>query len=256
MREARAAVDTGWSRRRRRADGHRHAKPCAEARDAGAMRGVVCSGYVAVDSPCACAEARADERPRARCRRSTKEPTSSATRAAHASGRRLRLKRSILRRLASGRGGHVYPHDATRTSSQGSTASSSRTAPDPERRARRSPPGGELLGRVRCSDCLGHQLLGARPASRRRSSRSAPAPTISVLERASGRVLVTAQNHGFCVDAADSPAVTTCPVDGTRRRARVPAAARQSLAVPSEAGLDRRRGGRIRDVVEGLADAA
>jgi len=65
--------------------------------------------------------------------------------------------------------------------------------------------------------CLGHQLLG-RASGLTTSKlpfghRGANHP---VLERESGRVLVTAQNHGFCVDAAEAPEVTHVSLyDGT-----------------------------------------
>jgi carbamoyl-phosphate synthase small subunit len=58
-----------------------------------------------------------------------------------------------------------------------------------------------------------------------------------VLERESGRVLVTAQNHGFCVDAADSSEVTHVSLyDGTVEGLAYPDLHARSLQFHPEAG--------------------
>jgi carbamoyl-phosphate synthase small subunit len=86
--------------------------------------------------------------------------------------------------------------------------------------------------------CLGHQLLG-RAAGFTTSKlpfghRGANHP---VLERASGKVLVTAQNHGFCVDASDAPEVTHVSLyDGTVEGLALPELRARSLQFHPEAG--------------------
>ena len=65
----------------------------------------------------------------------------------------------------------------------------------------------DLLGRVPLFGiCLGHQLLGARarPCARSSSRSATAAPTIRCAS-ATGRVLVTVQNHGFAVEPPTRP---------------------------------------------------
>jgi carbamoyl-phosphate synthase small subunit len=122
-------------------------------------------------------------------------------------------KRSIVERLLT-RGAcvRVYPHD---------TPSRLLLADAPDGVVLSNGPGdpaalpgevavvSDLLGRVPILGiCLGHQLLaqaaGFRTFKLRFGHRGANHP---VLERETGRVLVTAQNHGFAV-AGDGPEVT------------------------------------------------
>ena len=118
----------------------------------------------------------------------------------------------------------------------------------------------ELLGRVPVLGiCLGHQLLG-RAAGLTTSKlpfghRGANHP---VLERATGRVLVTAQNHGFCVDAAEAPEVTHVSLyDGTVEGLAFPELRAQSLQFHPEAGPGPHDAWpHLETWVEGLADAA
>ena len=131
------------------------------------------------------------------------------------------VKRSILARLcAAGARVLVYPHDtdaATILASRPDGVLLSNGPGDPAALAAEVAVVSELLGRVPILGiCLGHQLLalaaGHRTFKLRFGHRGANHP---VLERASGRVLVTAQNHGFAV-AGEGPEVTHVSLyDGT-----------------------------------------
>jgi len=121
-------------------------------------------------------------------------------------------KRSILQRLASaGAAVTVYPHDVDADELAAYDGVVLSNGPgDPEPLDAEAAVVADLLGRVPVLGiCLGHQLLG-RAAGFTTSKlpfghRGANHP---VLERATGRVLVTAQNHGFCVDASGAAEVT------------------------------------------------
>jgi carbamoyl-phosphate synthase small subunit len=233
-------------------------------RDAGAMRGVVCSGDVAVDEALALAQKLAPMSCRALVADvSTKEPYIFSD----AGGARVAVvdygcKRSILRRLArAGAAVTVYPHDVDADELAGFDGVLLSNGPgDPEPLAAETDAVRELLGRVPVLGiCLGHQLLG-RAAGLTTSKlpfghRGANHP---VLERASGRVLVTAQNHGFCVDAADSPEVTHVSLyDGTVEGLAFPQLRAQSLQFHPEAGPGPHDAWpHLETWVEGLADAA
>ena len=116
------------------------------------------------------------------------------------------VKRSVLRRLAhAGAQVTVYPHDAdadTLASYDGVLLSPGPGDPSPlvaETATVR-----DLLGRTNVFGiCLGHQLLaqatGHETFKLPFGHRGINHP---VLERASGRVLVTSQNHGFAVRAS------------------------------------------------------
>ena len=96
-----------------------------------------------------------------------------------------------------------------------------------------------LLGRVPIFGiCLGHQLLGRATGFTTSKlpfgHRGANHP---VVDRASGRVLVTAQNHGFCVDASDAPEATHVSLyDGTVEGLAFPELRARSLQFHPEAG--------------------
>jgi carbamoyl-phosphate synthase small subunit len=191
-------------------------------RDAGALRGVVCSGDTAVDEALALAQQLAPMNGKALAAGvSTTEPYIFSD----AGGPRVAVvdygcKRSILRRLArAGAAVTVYPHDAGAdelASYDGVLLSNGPGDPEPLEAETETVRG--LLGRVPVFGiCLGHQLLaragGFSTSKLPFGHRGANHP---VLHRASGRVLVTAQNHGFCVDASEAPEVTHISLyDGT-----------------------------------------
>jgi len=110
---------------------------------------------------------------------------------------------------------------------------------DPEPLAAETETVRELVGRVPVLGiCLGHQLLGRATGFATSKlpfgHRGANHP---VLERATGRVLVTAQNHGFCVDASEEPGVTHVSLyDGTVEGLELPELRARSLQFHPEAG--------------------
>jgi carbamoyl-phosphate synthase small subunit len=117
------------------------------------------------------------------------------------------VKSSVLRRLAAaGAAVTVFPHDVDADTLAGFQGVLLSPGPgDPGPLADEAATVGELLGRTNLLGiCLGHQLLGVAtghetfklPFGHRGSNHP-------VLERASGRVLVTSQNHGFAVRAKD-----------------------------------------------------
>jgi carbamoyl-phosphate synthase small subunit len=121
-------------------------------------------------------------------------------------------KRSILRRLAgAGAAVTVFPHDADAdelAEFDGVVLSNGPGDPEPlhEEVAQLQ----RLLGRTPVLGiCLGHQLLalacGLQTYKLPFGHRGANHP---VLEKASGKVLVTSQNHGFAVAPDDKDAVT------------------------------------------------
>jgi carbamoyl-phosphate synthase small subunit len=150
-------------------------------------------------------------------------------------------KRSILRRLAgSGAAVTVYPHgvDADELARyDGVVLSNGPGDPDPledETAVVR-----DLLGRVPVFGiCLGHQLLGLATGHETFKlpfgHRGANHP---VLERESGRVLVTSQNHGFAVKPSeDSEATAVSLYDGTVEGFDFPELSARSVQFHPEAG--------------------
>ena len=129
-------------------------------------------------------------------------------------------KRSILRRLAcAGAAVTVFPHTAQAdelASFDGVVLSNGPGDPEPLRAETEVVR--QLLGRVPILGiCLGHQLLGLAAGHRTYKlpfgHRGANHP---VLERRTGRVLVTSQNHGFAVEPSDGGEVTHVSLyDGT-----------------------------------------
>jgi carbamoyl-phosphate synthase small subunit len=150
-------------------------------------------------------------------------------------------KRSILRRLAyAGAAVTVYPHDVDADELAAYDGVLLSNGPgDPEPLELEIATVRELLGRVPVFGiCLGHQLLGrATGFSTSKLPFGHRGANHPVLERSSGRVLVTAQNHGFCVDASDTPEVTHVSLyDGTVEGLAFPELRARSLQFHPEAG--------------------
>jgi carbamoyl-phosphate synthase small subunit len=150
-------------------------------------------------------------------------------------------KRSILRRLAgAGAAVTVYPHDAdadTLARHDGVLLSNGPGDPEPLREEVAVLE--ELLGRVPVLGiCLGHQLLGLAAGQETFKlpfgHRGANHP---VLERGSGRVLVTSQNHGFAVAPSEAREATHVSLyDGTVEGFEFPELRARSLQFHPEAG--------------------
>jgi len=150
-------------------------------------------------------------------------------------------KRSIMRRLAqAGAAVTVCPH--TNTADELATFDGvvlSNGPGDPEPLQEETEIVREALGRVPILGiCLGHQLLGLAaghstyklPFGHRGSNHP-------VLERATGRVLVTSQNHGFAVEASDDAEATYVSLyDGTVEGFDFPELRARSVQFHPEAG--------------------
>jgi carbamoyl-phosphate synthase small subunit len=150
-------------------------------------------------------------------------------------------KRSILRRLAqAGAAVTVFPATATADELARFDGVVLSNGPgDPEPLTRQVQTVKALLGRVPVFGiCLGHQLLalatGHETFKLPFGHRGANHP---VLEKATGRVLVTAQNHGFAVrPSADREATHVSLYDGTVEGLDYPELAARSVQFHPEAG--------------------
>jgi carbamoyl-phosphate synthase small subunit len=151
------------------------------------------------------------------------------------------VKRSVLRRLAAaGAAVTVFPHDADADELAGHDGVLLSPGPgDPEPLEAETATVRELLGRTHVLGiCLGHQLI-ARATGHETyklpfGHRGANHP---VLERQTGRVLVTSQNHGFAVrpsEAAEASHVSL--YDGTVEGLELPELRARSLQFHPEAG--------------------
>jgi carbamoyl-phosphate synthase small subunit len=151
------------------------------------------------------------------------------------------VKRSTLRRLAgAGVAVTVFPHDVDAdTLARFHAVLLSNGPGDPEPLASEVSTIRELLGRVPVLGiCLGHQLLalatGLATFKLPFGHRGANHP---VLERETGRVLVTSQNHGFAVSPGGGRAATHESLyDGTIEGLDYPELRAQSVQFHPEAG--------------------
>ncbi|HEY1366929.1 MAG TPA: glutamine-hydrolyzing carbamoyl-phosphate synthase small subunit [Gaiellaceae bacterium] len=212
-------------------------------RDAGAMRAVVVAGKGSEDEAVRVAREQPSMDGRALAAAvSTRAPYVYSD----SGGVRIAVvdygcKRSILRRLsAAGAAVTVYPHDvgADELARHDGVVLSNGPG-DPAPLADEVAVVRELLGRVPVLGiCLGHQLLalaaGFQTSKLPFGHRGANHP---VLERATGRVLVTSQNHGFAVDASEAPEVTHVSLyDRTVEGLALPELRARSLQFHPEAG--------------------
>jgi carbamoyl-phosphate synthase small subunit len=151
------------------------------------------------------------------------------------------VKSSVLRRLEkAGAAVTVYPHDVDADELAGHDGVLLSPGPgDPEPLAAETQTVRELLGRTHVLGiCLGHQLI-ARATGHETyklpfGHRGANHP---VLERLSGGVLVTSQNHGFAVEPSDAEDVSHVSLyDGTVEGLDLPELRARSLQFHPEAG--------------------
>jgi carbamoyl-phosphate synthase small subunit len=150
-------------------------------------------------------------------------------------------KRSILRRLAhAGARVTVYPHDVDAGTLGAHDGVLLSNGPgDPEPLETEIATVRDLLGRTPVLGiCLGHQLLGLAAGHETFKlpfgHRGANHP---VVDRASGRVLVTSQNHGFAVRPTEEREATHVSLyDGTVEGFRFPELRARSVQFHPEAG--------------------
>jgi carbamoyl-phosphate synthase small subunit len=183
-------------------------------RQAGAMRAIAVAGEASVEEALAAVREQPSMAGRALASSvSTREPyVFSDAGIARIAVVDYGCKRSILDRLAwAGAAVTVYPHDADPDELVRYDGVLLSNGPgDPEPLAAEAETVRALLGRVPLLGiCLGHQLLalacGLQTYKLPFGHRGANHP---VLERATGKVLVTSQNHGFAVAPDDQGAVT------------------------------------------------
>ena len=216
MREARGPAWTDWLHERGivALTGIDTRSLVLKLRDAGALRAVVVAGEGSTDQAVAVARAQPPMGGRALA-----AAVSTARPYVYSDAGRVRIavvdygcKRSILRRLAGACAAvTVFPHDATTDELARFDGVLLSNGPgDPEPLVGEVSVVRDLLGRVPILGiCLGHQLL-ALAANHRTyklpfGHRGANHP---VLERSTGRVLVTSQNHGFAVAPSEAREAT------------------------------------------------
>ncbi len=172
---------------------------------------------------------------------STGSHTSHTTRRRARRGRRLRLQAIHRPRLAAaGAAVTVYPHDVDADELVSHDGVLLSNGPgDPAALTEEIATTCNLVGRVPVLGiCLGHQLIalatGHETYKLPFGHRGANHP---VLERGSGRVLVTSQNHGFAVRETDERAATHVSLyDGTVEGLDYPDLRARSLQFHPEAG--------------------
>jgi carbamoyl-phosphate synthase small subunit len=245
MREARGPEWTGWLRHRGIVGltGIDTRSLVLRLREGGAMRAVAVAGDVPVAAALAAVHGQPDMAGRALVEAvSTPRPY-----VASAAGRvsvalvDYGAKRSIARRLAqAGAAVTVYPHDADPDElvrHDGVLLSNGPGDPEPLRDEVRAVEA--LLGRTSVLGiCLGHQLLGLATGHDTFKlpfgHRGANHP---VVERRTGRVLVTSQNHGFAVGPTDETEATHVSLyDGTVEGFDYPELRARSVQFHPEAG--------------------
>jgi carbamoyl-phosphate synthase small subunit len=212
-------------------------------RDRGAMRAAVVAGETDVDEALRAVQEQPSMSGAALAGRvSTREPyVYSDAGVARVAVVDYGCKRSILRRLAgAGAQVTVFPHDADAdTLARFDGVLLSNGPGDPEPLHEEIAIVRELLGRVPLLGiCLGHQLLalatGLSTFKLPFGHRGANHP---VLDRGSGRVLVTAQNHGFAVSPTEERAATHESLyDGTVEGLSYPELRARSVQFHPEAG--------------------
>jgi carbamoyl-phosphate synthase small subunit len=216
MREARGPAWTDWLHERGivALSGIDTRSLVLKLRGAGALRAVVVAGEGSTDQAVAVACAQPPMGGRALA-----TAVSTARPYVYSDAGRTRIavvdygcKRSILRRLAgAGAAVTVFPHDATCDELARFDGVLLSNGPgDPEPLVDQVAVVRELLGRVPILGiCLGHQLLalaaGHRTYKLPFGHRGANHP---VLERSTGRVLITSQNHGFAVAPSEAREAT------------------------------------------------
>jgi carbamoyl-phosphate synthase small subunit len=245
MREARGPAWTDWLHERGvvALSGIDTRSLVLKLREAGAMRGVVVAGDGSVEQAVAVARSQPEMAGRALVHGvSTKEPyvysDAGRTRVAVVD---YGCKRSILRRLAAtGAAVTVFPHDGTvEELGRFDGVLLSNGPGDPEPLVDEVAVVRELMGRVPILGiCLGHQLLalaaGHTTFKLPFGHRGANHP---VLERATGRVLVTSQNHGFAVAPSENREATYLSLyDGTVEGLDLPLERARSVQFHPEAG--------------------
>jgi carbamoyl-phosphate synthase small subunit len=191
-------------------------------REGGAMRGIAVAGEASVEEALRAVREQPPMAGRALAAQvSTREPyVYSDAGTARIAVVDYGCKRSILDRLAwAGAAVTVFPHDADPEELAGYDGVLLSNGPgDPEPLASEVEAVKALLGKVPILGiCLGHQLLalaaGHETFKLPFGHRGANHP---VLEKATNRVLVTSQNHGFAVARSDAAEVTHVSLyDGT-----------------------------------------
>jgi carbamoyl-phosphate synthase small subunit len=212
-------------------------------REAGAMRAIALAGEASVDEALASVRAQPPMAGRALAAKvSTCEPyVFSDVGRARVAVVDYGCKRSILNRLAwAGAAVTVYPHDADADELAGYDGVLLSNGPgDPEPLKDERLTLCNLVGRVpMLGICLGHQLLalatGHDTFKLPFGHRGANHP---VVERTTGGVLVTSQNHGFAVAPSEAREATHVSLyDGTVEGLDLPAERARSVQFHPEAG--------------------
>ena len=245
MREARGPAWTDWLHERGivALTGVDTRSLVLRLREAGALRGVVVAGEGSVEQAVSVARSQP-----AMAGRALAAGVSTAQPYVYSDAGSARIavvdygcKRSILRRLAgAGAAVTVFPHNATAEELLRFDGVLLSNGPgDPEPLVDEIAVVRELIGRVPVLGiCLGHQLLalaaGHRTFKLPFGHRGANHP---VLERATGRVMVTSQNHGFAVAPSESREATHVSLyDGTVEGLELPLEQARSVQFHPEAG--------------------